>query len=77
MTQKRLDEIKHILKRTRDRGYQIFLMLMDISKEERKELGIFDEIEHIFLALDDIDCRIGKDIEKKIKEYENSKEEKE
>ena len=67
MTLTRLDEIKHILKRTRDRGYQIFLMLMDITKEERKELGIFDEIEHIFLALNDIDCKIGMDIRRKIK----------
>lgn len=72
MNQARLDEIKHILKRTRDRGYQIFLMLMGITKEERKELGIFDEIEHIFLALDDIDCRIGMDIDRAIKEFENS-----
>lgn len=70
MTQTRLDEIKHILKRVQDRGYQIFLMLMDITKEERKELGIFDVIEHICCALDDIDCRIGMDIEGKIKEYE-------
>lgn len=72
MTANRLDEIKHILKRTRDRGYQIFLMLMDITKEEREELGIFDEIERICCGLDDIDCRIGMDIETAIKEYENS-----
>lgn len=76
MTQTRLDEIKHILKKTQDRGYQIFLMLMDITKEERKELGIFDEIEHIFLALDDIECSIGMDIDRAIKEFENSKDEK-
>lgn len=72
MTPQRLDEIKHILKKTQDRGYQIFLMLMDITKEERKELGITDVIEHICLALDDIDCRIGMDIERKIEEFENS-----
>lgn len=76
MTASRLNEIKHILERVQDRGYQIFLMLMDITKEERKELGIFDEIEHIFLALDDIDCRIGMDIERAIIEFENTKEEK-
>lgn len=71
MTTNRLDEIKHILKKTQDRCYQIFLLLSTITKEERKALGIFDEIEHIFLALDDIDCRIGMDIERKIKEFEN------
>ena len=74
MTAKRLDDIKHILKRVQDKGYQIFLMLMDITKEERKELGIFDEIEHICCFLDCIDCRIGIDIERKINEFENSKE---
>lgn len=74
MTAKRLDEIKHILEKTRDRGYQIFLMLMDITKEERKELGIFDEIEHVFLALEDIDKKIGKDIDRILKEYDKNNE---
>ena len=72
MKQARLDEIKHILERVQDRSYLIFILLCDITKEERKELGIFDDIEHIFLALDDIDCRIGMDIERAIKEFENS-----
>lgn len=74
MTPTRLDEIKHILKKTRDRGYQMFLILSAITKEERKELGIFEDMEHIFLALDDIDCRIGMDMERAIKEFENSKD---
>lgn len=74
MTASRLDEIKHILEKTRDRGYQIFLMLMDITKEERKELGIFDEIEHVFLALHDIDKKIGKDIDRILKEYDKNNE---
>lgn len=72
MTQKRLDEIKHILSTERSVAYSIYLVLSQITDEEKKELGIFDNIERIFNLLFEIEGEIGMDIERKIKEYENS-----
>lgn len=76
MTPQRLDEIKHILETQRSVAYSIYLVLRQITEDEKKELGIFDNIERVFNLLYEVECEIGIDIERKIKEFENSKEKK-
>ena len=72
MTKERINEIKDILSTERSVAYSIYLVFRQITDKEKRELGIFDEMEYILCALDDIDCRIGMDIERTIKEFENS-----
>lgn len=74
MTTERLNEIKHILETERSVAYSIYLVLSQILDEEKKELGIFDNIERVFYLLFEIEGEIGMDIERKIREFENSKE---
>lgn len=72
ITPTRLNEIKHILTTERSVAYSIYLVLRQITDEEKKELGIFDNIERLFNLLFVIEGEIGMDIERAIKEYENS-----
>lgn len=72
MTTERLNEIKHLLETERSVAYSIYLVLSQISAEDKKELGIFANIERVFNLLFEIEGEIGMDIERKIREYENS-----
>lgn len=76
MTTNRLNEIKSILETERSVAYSLYLVLSQITDEEKKELGIFDNIERVFNLLFEIEVEIGMDIDRAIKEFENSKEEK-
>ena len=72
MTSNRLDDIKHILSTERSVAYSIYLVLSQITDEEKKELGIFDNIERVFNMLFEIEGEIGMDIESAIEEFENN-----
>lgn len=70
MTPTRLDEIKHILSTQRSVAYSIYLVLRQITDEEKKELGIFDNIERVFNLLFEIEGEIGMDINRILEGYD-------